>query len=120
MMGAAGSPHATFQRALTQGNLTMAVAVARELPFVRLGDALALTLLILEKDPPRYSIAAARWVARFVLEATPPSTLTELQLLTAVLADMPSPVARDALRQICAARNLSECSAAIERWSLAA
>ena len=70
-MGAAGSSHANFQRALHQRNLTLAVAVARELPFVRLADALALTLLILERDPPRFSTAAARWAARFVLEASP-------------------------------------------------
>jgi hypothetical protein len=119
-MGAAGSPHATFQRALKQGNLTMAVAVARELPFVRLGDALALTLLILERDPPRYSTAAARWAARFVLEVTPAPTLAESQLLSAALADLPSAPARETLARICAARGLQECTAALERWSLAA
>jgi hypothetical protein len=117
-MGAAGSPHATFQRALKQGNLTMALAVARELPLVRLGDALALTLLILERDPPRYSTAAARWAARFVLEATPVPTLAESQLLASALAELPSPPAREALARICAERALHECTAAIDRWSV--
>ena len=84
-MGAAGSLHATFQRALAQGNLTMAVVVARELPFVRLGDAFALTL-ILEKDPPRFSTAAARWAARSVLDVTPAPTLAQSQLIAAALA----------------------------------
>jgi len=115
-MGAAGSPHATFQRALKQGNLLMALTVARELPFVRLGDALAITLLILEKDPPRYSTAAARWAARFVLEATPAPTLAESQLLAAALADLPSEAARSALARMCADRGLHECSAALELW----
>ena len=119
-MGAAGSSHANFQRALHQRNLTLAVAVARELPFVRLADALALTLLILERDPPRFSTAAARWAARFVLEASPAPTLAESQLLGAALADLPSEPARATLTSICAERGLHECAAVIERWSLAA
>jgi hypothetical protein len=97
----------------------MALTVARELPSVRLGDALALTLLILEKDPARYSTAAARWAARFVLEATPAATLAESQLLAAALADLPSAPAREALARICAERDLHECTAAIERWTRA-
>src|SRR5580765_4625048 len=113
-MGAAGSPHATFQRDLTQGNLIMAVAVARELPFVRLGDALALTLLILEKNPAHYSTAAARWAARFVLEVTPAPTLAESQLIAAALAGLPSTAATETLTSVCAARGLHECVAAME------
>ena len=61
---------------------------------LRLGDALALTLLILERDPARLSPAAARWAARFVLEVTPAPTLAELQLIAAALAGLPSITAR--------------------------
>ena len=93
----------------------MAVAVARELPFVRLGDALALTLLILERDPTRYSTAAARWAARFVLEVSPAPTLAESQLVAAALAGLPSTAAKETLAGVCAARGLHECVAAMER-----
>jgi hypothetical protein len=89
-MGAAGSPHATFQRAIARRNLTVALAVARELPMVTLADALALTLLILERDPPRYTAAAMRWAARFALEVTPLPTVTDGQLLLAALAALPT------------------------------
>jgi hypothetical protein len=62
-------------------------------------------------------MAAARWVARFVLEAPPAPTLAELQLLAAALGDLPSEAARSALARVCADRGLHECSAAFERWS---
>src|SRR5436305_1630760 len=64
-MGAAGSPHATFQRAISRRNLTVALAVARELPMVTLADALALTLLILERDPPRGTASGGAPRVRF-------------------------------------------------------
>jgi hypothetical protein len=60
-MDAAGCPHATFRRAIARRNLTVARAVARELPMITLADALALTLLILERDRRRYTTAAMRW-----------------------------------------------------------
>ncbi len=43
---------------------------ARELESVSLVDALRLALLIAEFEPERWPRAAARWHARFVLEAT--------------------------------------------------
>jgi hypothetical protein len=118
-MGAAGSPHATFQRALARRNLTMARAVASELPLVTLADALALTLLILEREPKRFSTAAARWTARFVLEISPPPTLEEAQLLLAAFAALPtsSAGAPGAIAAICRDHGLADAAAVIERWN---
>jgi hypothetical protein len=49
-----GSPHAHFQRSIERGNLRSAETAARELPQpLSLANALALLLLIAEKDPRR-------------------------------------------------------------------
>jgi hypothetical protein len=40
-MGGAYCPHTTFRRAIARHNLTVARAVARELPIIALADALA-------------------------------------------------------------------------------
>ena len=69
-MGAAGSPHATFQRAPKAGNLTLALTEARDLPHVDLTDALALLLLIRDQAPDRYGRAAGRWLGRYCVETS--------------------------------------------------
>lgn len=116
-MGATGSPHATFQRALARRNLTVAKALARELPLITLADALALTLLILERDPPRYSTAAARWAARFALEVTPPPPLEEMQLPLAGLSALGTQgtTAVGVVSSICLDHGLSDCGAVVSR-----
>jgi hypothetical protein len=73
----------------------VASAVARELPFVGLADALALTLLILDREPQRYSRAAARWLGRFSLEATPALSLEDVQLAASALASLSRTDGRD-------------------------
>jgi hypothetical protein len=59
-------------RALSSGsltqNLTIIDAAARELPSISLADALTIVTLLAQKHDPRYGRAAARWVARVVLE----------------------------------------------------
>jgi hypothetical protein len=54
-----------------------------------LGDALALCVVLADRDPARYPRAASRWVARFALEA-PDVTLEETQLVAAALAALPT------------------------------
>jgi hypothetical protein len=49
---------------------------------LNLGDALALCVVIAERDPAKYDRAATRWISRFI-EETPDAALEELQLLTA-------------------------------------
>ena len=68
-MTSQGTAHGRFARAIERRNLRAAETAARELGRLSLPDALALCLLIAEADPARFGRAAARWHARFVLEA---------------------------------------------------
>jgi len=61
--------HGRFQRAIERRSLFHAELAAREMGNVNLADAFALALLIAETDPDRWPRGAARWHARFVLEA---------------------------------------------------
>jgi hypothetical protein len=72
-----------------------------------LGDALALCVVLADRDATRYPRAAARWVARFALEEAD-VTLEETQLVTAALAALPtSPkLARAVLRELVQVRQL--------------
>ena len=54
-----------------------------------LGDALALCVVLADRDPVRYRRAAPRWVARFAAEA-PDVSLEETQLVAAALAALPT------------------------------
>jgi hypothetical protein len=85
-----GSPHAHFQRALERRHLISAEAAARQLGRLSLADALALCLLIAAEDPVRFDRAAARWHARFVLEAGRIG-LGESHLALAAVAALPGP-----------------------------
>src|SRR5947207_13618961 len=63
-----GHPGAVFRRALERRNLIAAWAAAAELPFVSLVDALALCLLVREREPATFARFALRWHARFCAE----------------------------------------------------
>ncbi len=101
-MGAAGSTHGNFQRAVARGNLPVALATARELGPLSLEDALALTELFARIGDERYEQAAVRWVARLAAERRP--GLAPLRLAVALLAALPDerdgPAAHDLLRAI--------------------
>jgi hypothetical protein len=84
-VGAAGSPYAAFQRALKSGNVTLALAEARDMPKLNLADSLRLLVLIAEKRPELYERAAVRWAGRYLLER-PGVTLAEAQVLLGALA----------------------------------
>jgi hypothetical protein len=62
-MTSQGSAQGRFQRALARRNLLPA-EMAREMDYVSLANALALTLLIAEQAPQRFERAAVRWHAR--------------------------------------------------------
>jgi hypothetical protein len=94
-----GHPHAHLQRAIERRHLLSAEAAARQLERVALADALALTLLILEQEPRRFSRAAARWHARFVLD-TPRVGLGDSQLALAAVAALPDGKAAAALAEL--------------------
>ena len=65
-----GHPYAVFRRALERGNLVTAWSAALELEVVALPDALALCLLVRERDPGRFPRLALRWHARFCAETS--------------------------------------------------
>ena len=63
-----GHPSAIFRRAIERRNLIAAWAAAAELKAVPLADALALCLLVRDRDPARFPRLALRWHARFCAE----------------------------------------------------
>jgi beta-lactamase class D len=78
-----GHPYAELQRALKNGNVWVAEAVARELPKVSLEDALKLVHLYAEKQSPKFEKAAVRWLPRYLNEASP-----ELSDVAKVVAEL--------------------------------
>ncbi len=74
MMTSQGGPYVRFKRALASGCPLVATAAARELPRVRLEDALALVLLYHRAGDRRFERAALRFHARLCAE-TPAITL---------------------------------------------
>jgi hypothetical protein len=85
-MGDHGHPQARFQRAVSTGNPTLALAAAAELRHLALADQLAL-LLVLLSEPERYRRAAARWQANLCLELRT-LTIADVQLIAAALQSL--------------------------------
>lgn len=83
-MTSQGSLHGQFQRALARGNVLPALALARELAPLPLGEALVLLNLVAAEEPGRFPPAAAHWYRRFVAE-TPRLSLAEASLALALL-----------------------------------
>jgi hypothetical protein len=83
-MTSQGTAHGRFTRAIERRHLTAAESAARELGRLSLPDALALCFLIAETDPARFGRAAARWHARFVLEAKGLDVVASRRLLNAL------------------------------------
>ena len=86
-VGAAGSTHATFRRALERGNLPMALVTARELGRLTLDDALGLTALLARLGDSRFEPAAVRWLGRLAVETQ--VALESLRLAVALVAALP-------------------------------
>ena len=67
-MTAQGHPRAIFNRAIENGNVLAAEMTARELGRITLEEALALTVLVVEKAPGRRPRYAVRWLLRLLQE----------------------------------------------------
>lgn len=80
-----GHSYSIFQRAIQRRNVLAAVAAAKDLPQLSLGDALDLTVLVARKDPRRHERMAARWLLR-LLEEDPDVTIQEAALAASSLA----------------------------------
>jgi hypothetical protein len=81
-----------------------------------LGDALALCVVLADRDPARYPRAAARGVARFALEAS--DALEETQHVAAALAALPSSrvLALALLRELVRGRQLVTVQSVFENF----
>lgn len=118
-MTSRGHPYAIFRRALERRNVASAWAAASELQVVSLADALALCLLIRDREPRKFARVALRWHARFCAE-TPRVDLETarlvLDLLTALTSSDPRPAAR-ALIELLGSydRSLAE---PLRRWAV--
>jgi hypothetical protein len=75
-----------------RGNVTAALAAAHQLESLNLADALALTVLLAEKEPDRFDRAAVRWHARYALENRG-VRLYESQLVLSALSGLTGPAA---------------------------
>ena len=84
-MTAQGHPRAIFKRAIEHGNVTVAQMTARELGRITLTESLALTALVVQKDPGRRSRYAVRWLRR-LLEEDQNLTIEEASLAASALA----------------------------------
>lgn len=82
-----GSAQARFQRALDRGQIEQAEAAARELPYMSLGNALALVVGYARAGSPKFEPAAVRWLARLALEGRE-IRLADVQLAAAALAGL--------------------------------
>jgi hypothetical protein len=111
------STHAVFQHAIERRNLLRAEAAARELGRLSPADALDFLLLLSEKDPARFDPAAARWHARFVLEAKR-LRLADSQFLLGAVAGLRSPapvIALDAIHALAEKVRASAVAAVVRR-----
>ena len=63
--------HVRFRRAIERRALWMAEDAARELPNLRLEDALQLVRLYAEQESPKFEKAAMRWLERYLTESAP-------------------------------------------------
>jgi hypothetical protein len=116
-MTSQGSAYGRFQRAMRRRHLFHAELAARELGRLSLADALDLAVLIAEAEPQRWPQAAARWHARFVLEAKG-IDLDESALAFAAIAGLRGKhrdLAARTLQQLARSRGLASIEDAIAR-----
>jgi hypothetical protein len=71
-----GHPYAVFRRPIERRNLVAAWAAASELQTLSLPDALALCLLVLDREPARFPRFALRWQARLCAETATVQSLS--------------------------------------------
>jgi hypothetical protein len=113
-----GSAFMRFRRALDRGNVTEALSAAGELQFVGLAEALELTLLLADREDPRYERAALRWHARFAYETKNVDLRESLAVLTLLAAIPANRLAASALAELFGRRrSLERCAEALVRWA---
>ena len=119
-VSAQGSPYARFRRALATRSPTLAFAAAAELETISLEDALALTLLVRDREPARFGRAAAKWAGRWIVE-TPGVELEEAMLALAALGALGGGRTREAahvLASLCDGRGQPRLGQELRRWQV--
>jgi len=96
-----GSAYSRFQRAIRARNLPLIQATAAELGWVALQDALAILLVIDDRDEERFDRTAVRWAGRLATEV-PDITLDELAGALVSLHALPDENAQRSLLAITA------------------
>jgi hypothetical protein len=86
--GSGAIPYVRVRTAIDKGDLRFLLDNARELPSIRLADALRICLLYRDQDEERYDAAAIKWLMRFVGEAKDVS-LEDIQSAAAALDALP-------------------------------
>ena len=117
-MTSEGHPYARFRRALERRSVANACAAASELAHVSLADALALCMLLRDREPARYPRAAVRWLGRYCCEQQG-VTLDEASLLAAHLLAFTADDARPAAQSLAAlldAHGRREIATTVRRW----
>jgi hypothetical protein len=71
-----GGDYRWLRQALERGDLRLVKATAAQLPRLNLEDALAIALLVIDREPHNAERAAVRWLGRLCLER-PELTLAE-------------------------------------------
>ncbi len=97
-----------FRAALDRGDLPRVLTLARQMPVIRLSDALEVVLLMRTGDESRFDRACVRWLGRFALEV-PDVSLEELQAAAAALDGLPDrpDEAMAQLQRICVERGVA-------------
>lgn len=108
-MSIKGSSTAHFRRALQRGNMTVIRAAATELAQIGLADALAICLVMSAQDDEPFERAAARWLARFVVER-PEVELPDLRKALLALEALPynPAAAKHTLAEVCDRHRLGD------------
>ena len=66
MAGSGHTPYPVFAQALEAGSVARVLNIARDMPTIRLSDALRIVYLL--RDDERYEKFAVRWIVRFGAE----------------------------------------------------
>jgi len=110
-----GSPHGHFQRAVARRQALPALAAARELGWLNLGDALALCLLLADEQHASFEPAAVRWLGRYLLELKG-VRLPEAQLVLSAFSTLSGPagdIGAEALIELGRARGMVGLESAV-------
>ena len=115
-----GHPYAIFRRALERRHVAAAWAAASDLPQLTLADALALCLLVRDREPRRYGRVAVRWLARFCDEQEGVE-LDEAALVAVHLAAFRAPAplaAARAFAELLEARGRQQLAQPVRQWQV--